>query len=254
MLVAVAATLFVACGSDAGSPGSSIERPDQRPGATVSGEPAPDEPAPEQPAPAQPAPEQPAPEQPAPEQPAPEQPAPVAPEQPVVEAPDAESESLTTEEWIAVILLGILAVVAVIGIGALLTRGSKNQPDNSRQLRLDDVMRTSRSIHDTSVLSILQTIDAATLQTNWAVAQQQFLDLEGRIAGLVAEVSDPNTARILQDLGAAVAGLRGALGSNVSLRLDPSAAGDLVEQSGRTVLERNQQLDAAISRSLYVRL
>jgi hypothetical protein len=245
VLVAVAATLFVACGSDAGSPLSSIELPDQVPGATVPSEPAPELPSPEPPAPEQPAPDPPPVEQP-------------EPEQPVIELPvtETESESLTTEEWIAVILLGLLAVVAVIGIGALLTRGHKDQPDNSRQLRLDDIMRTSRSIHDSSVLSILSIADPVTLQTSWAAAQQQFLDLEGRIAGLVVAVPDPNAARTLQDLGAAVAGLQGALGSNVSLRLDPSVAtaADLVEQSKRTVLERNEQLEAAINQALYLRI
>ena len=144
----------------------------------------------------------------------------------------------------------------MIGIGALSTRGSKDHSNNSRQLRLDDIMRTSHSIHDSSVLPILRITDALTLQTNWAVVQQQFIDVAGRIAALAAEVSDPNSARTLQDLGAALAGLDGALGSNVSLRLDPSAAtaADLVEQSKHTVLERYQQLEAAIRRSLYLRV
>jgi hypothetical protein len=68
-------------------------------------------------------------------------------------------------------------------------------------------------------------------------------------------VSDPNSARTLQDLGAALAGLDGALGTTVSPRLDPSAAtaADLVEQPQHTVLERHQQLEAGISRSLYLR-
>jgi len=240
-MIAAAATLLVACGSDATSPLSSLERPESAPGATLPAEPAPTEPAPEQPAPEQPAPEQPAPAEPAPEQPP---------------AEPTDNESLATEDWIAVILISLLALGAVIGIVALLNRGSKDPVDNSTQMRLDDITRASRSIHDSSVLSMLRATDDVTLQTGWAVTQQQFVDVQGRISALAAQVTDPTKQRTLQELGAAVAGLQGALGSNVGLRLDPSTADqtDLIEQSRRTVLERNEQLEAATNRAIHLQL
>ena len=235
-LLAASATLLFACSGDSESPLSSLAP-----------EPAPEEPAPEEPAPEEPAPEEPAPEEPAPEEPAPEEPAPE----------DTEGEPLTTEEWVVVILLGILALAAVAGIAALLSRRPKGQTDvASRQMRLDDITRSCRSAHDSSVLSILQTSDPAALRNGWTAAQHQLVDLETRISYLAAELSDATSARTLQELGTAVTAVRGALESNVGLRLDGSgtAQADVIEASNRTVLSRNDQLESALQRALYLRL
>jgi hypothetical protein len=221
---ALSATLLLACSSDpASSPLSSIERPEQ-----PVEEPAPEEPAPEEPAPEEPAPE------------------------------EAESESLTTEEWVLVILLGLMALAAVAGIAALFSRRSTGQSvdTSSKQILLDDITRTCRSVHDTSVLSLLQATDSVTLQSGWSAAQRQLVDLEGRISYLAVDIADPTNLRSIQELGSAVTGVRGALESNVGLRMEAPASGhaDLIEASNRTVLYRSEQLESALQRALYLRL
>jgi hypothetical protein len=227
--VALSATLLLACSSDpASSPLSSIERPEQPV----------EEPAPEEPASEEPAPEEPAPEEPAPE--------------------DVEGAPLTTEEWVLVILLGLLALAAVAGIVALFSRRSKGQSvdTSSKQRLLDDITRTCRSVHDTSVLSLLQATDSVTLLSGWGAAQRQLVDLEGRISSLAVGLTDPANLRSVQELGAAVTGVRGALESNVGLRMEAGASGqaDLIEASNRTVLYRSEQLESALQRALYLRL
>jgi len=186
---------------------------------------------------------------------------------PAVTAPPAEEpapaegvddESLTTEEWILVILLGLLVLAAVAGIGALLSRGSKGKSAGatSNQVLLDDITRTCRSIHDSSVLSLLQANDPVSLQSGWAAARGQLVGLEGRISQLAVGISDAADLRTVHELGAAVTGVRGALEANVRLRIDEPVAGhaDLVEASNRTVLCRSEQLESAFQRALYLRL
>ena len=121
---------------------------------------------------------------------------------------------------------------------------------------LDDITRTCRSVHDSSVLSLLQATDPVALQSGWAAAQRQLVDLEGRISYLAADISDPANLRTVQELGASVTGVRGALESSVGLRMEAAASGqaDLIEASNRTVLYRSEQLESALQRALYLRL
>jgi len=219
-VIALSATLLLACSSDPSSPSSSRE-------------------------PTQPVPEEPAPEEPPAEEPAPEEP----PAEP-------ESESLTTEEWVLVVLIGLLVLAAVAGIAALLSRRPKGRSSDtaSRQMLLDDITRSCRSVHDSSVFSVLEASDPVALQSGWVAAQRQLVDLEGRISNLAAGLSDPADLRVIQELGASVAGVREALQTNVGLRLESPASGqaDLIEASNQTVLYRNEELESALQRSTSV--
>ncbi len=94
------------------------------------------------------------------------------------------------------------------------------------------------------------------LQSTWAAARTQLVDLESRVASLTPQLSEEGQRQSLNQLGMAVAGVRGALESNVGLRLDPEAEGqgDLIEASNRTVLYRSEQLESALQQVLYLRV
>ncbi|MGA7758382.1 MAG: hypothetical protein WBL31_13840 [Ilumatobacteraceae bacterium] len=253
-MLAGAVALLAACGGGNGSsPLTSIDPSLPGSGQPVATAPAPEEPAPEEPAPEEPAPEEPAPEEPAPEEPAPEESAP----QDVAPAP-ADEDGLTSEQWVLIIVLGFVVVAIVIGATALASRRSRDRDELrlSHRRRLDDITRSCRSIHDSAVLSILQTNDPTILQTSFAAARAQLIDLEARIAGLADELTDEHDRRALHELELAVAGVRTALESNVGLRTDPETPGqyELLEASNRTVLYRSEQLESALQQTLYLDL
>jgi hypothetical protein len=233
--VVIGAAVLAACGGDGDPPLGTSDRPGVTapPDGTTAPQPEPTTAPEPQPTPAP-------------------EPEPEAP--PTEEAPPAEDESLTTEEWIAIGLIVLVVLGALVGIVAFLRRGDDEPGNDSKPQRLADITRASRSIHDSTVIRLLQTTDAVTLQSGWGVAQQQFVDLEQRIAALTAEVGDPAGQQTLQQLGAALDGLRGALSSYVALRVDPASAQqtELVQQSQQSVLARNQQLDAAVNQASYL--
>ena len=109
---------------------------------------------------------------------------------------------------------------------------------------------------DSAVLSILQTSNPAMLRSTFAAARNHLMDLEGRATALATELPDGSDRRQLYDLGLAVAGVRGALETNVGLRLDPAEPqqGELIESSNRTVLYRSEQLESALQKILYLEL
>jgi hypothetical protein len=255
LIIIVMLILMGACSSDGNAPVGGGGLPESGEGipAPPAEEPAPEEPAPEEPAPEEPAPEEPAPEEPAPEEPAPEEP---APEEPPAE--ETDGDGLTSEEWAVVILLGLAVVAIVAGATALASRnkGGRSEPRPEAQWRLDEVTRGCRSIHDTTVMSVLQASNPAMLQSTWGAARAQLIDLEGRVGALAPDLPEESQRQSLYELGHAVAGVRGALEANVNLRLDPQAAdqADLIQASSRTALYRSEQLESALQSVLYIRL
>jgi hypothetical protein len=239
----VAACLIVACSSSGESPLTSASLPESgetRPALSSS--------VPEQPAPEQPAPEQPAPEQPAPEQPAPED----------SQVEPASDDGLTSDERALLIGIGLVVLAIAIGATALATRRSRDRAGEheANQRRLDDITRRCRSIHDSAVLSLLQTNNPTLLQSNWAAARNQLIGLENQVGSLTSALSDEDQRRTVHELGLAVSGVRGALESNVNLRLEPQEPGqaELIEASNRTALYRSEQLESALQQVLYLRL
>ena len=244
VLVAAASLFLFACSSDGESPLTTAELP-------VPEEPAPEEPAPEEPAPEEPAPEEPAPEEPAPEEPAPEEP---APEEPASETPVEEDDGLTSEQWIFIILGGLLIIAVIAAIAALLSRKSSGASGlSSEQVRLDGLTQTGRAIHDSTMLTVLQQHEPAALQSVWNIALGQFADFESQLAVLTQATVDPSALAVLRELEVAAAGARGALEANVSGRLGGQSA-ELLEASSQTALARRAQLGSALQRAAMVRL
>jgi hypothetical protein len=247
--VLMSASLVVACGGDDGtSPLTSLDvtLPEgSRPTPTAPPEAA----APEEPAPG---PTEPAATAPAPE---PSEPAITAP---APAEPAADDDGLTSEEWALLIVIGLAVLALVIGAASLASRRTRrrNQQRTTHQQRLDDITRGCRSVHDSAVLSILQTSNPAMLQSTFAAARSQLMDLEARAAALATELPDESARRALHDLGLAVAGVRGALETNVGLRMDPEGPGhgELIDASNRTVLYRSEQLESALQQVLYLAL
>jgi hypothetical protein len=171
---------------------------------------------------------------------------------------ETDSDGLTSEEWAVVIVFGILVLLIVIGAAALASRRSRHRADvhTTNQRRLDDITRSCRSIHDSAVLSVLQANDPTVMQSTWAAARGQLVDVEARIESLRSDLTDDGQRGSLHELGSAVTGVRDAIESNVNLRLDPEPTGraELIEASNRTVLYRSEALESALQQVLYLRV
>ena len=241
-LLAVAmATIALGCSSDGSSPLTTAELP-AAPAETSPPEEAPpaETAPPEEAPPAETAP---------PEEAAPEEQAP-----PATTPSDTDSDSSDT--WLIVFL--VIAVIAVIAlIGALMSR-RKGGPTTAspEQARLDAALRNGRILHDSTSLSLLQPSEAPTLQSTWNVAQRQFIELESQVGALTSVVSDAAALQVLQALASSSAALRGALESNVNLRLSGEGAGQagVVDASNQTVLARRAEFDGALQQAGYLRL
>jgi hypothetical protein len=94
------------------------------------------------------------------------------------------------------------------------------------------------------------------MQSTWAAARGQLVDVEARIESLRSDLTDDGQRGSLHELGSAVTGVRDAIESNVNLRLDPEPTGraELIEASNRTVLYRSEALESALQQVLYLRV
>lgn len=245
LIFVAAATMMFACSSDGQSPLTTAALPEAAPEDSAPNEPTPEEPALEESSPEQPAPEEPAPEEPAPDEPAPEQPAQEA----------GSDDGLTSEQWTLIILGVVLLLGVIAAFAAVRSRRSSGASGTSpQQARLDGIQRNARTIHDSTVLSVLQPNEPAGLQSVWSVAQRQLIDLEVDVTTFASELTDAAAVPVIQQLGLAVSGVRGALESNVSLRLGGETQAALVDASNQTVLTRRAELESALQQAAYLRL
>ncbi|MFV2039629.1 MAG: hypothetical protein ACC660_05255 [Acidimicrobiales bacterium] len=230
--------LFAAC-SDTGEPGV-------QPPADGGGEaPPPDEEAPP------PDEEAPPPEEEAP--PPAEEAPPPAEEAPPAEAPpvDGTEDGLSSEDWLIIALLGLGALAIILLVTSLASNhsDSKQAGRSSLNARIGEITGGTQWVHDQGSMDVLRVSDPSQLRGVWNGVRARMVDLEGNVAAFAASVPDPGLGQSLSYLGQSLAGLRGALESNVSLRLDPNAAGQdiMLQNSTQTVYDRRQQLQAAIA-------
>ncbi|MGI9645530.1 MAG: hypothetical protein ACR2O6_09505 [Ilumatobacteraceae bacterium] len=159
-------------------------------------------------------------------------------------------DGLTTEEWVLLILLGIAAIAIIIGITSAATNRSDKKNAQKRNLnnRLRDVTSGCRWVNDQALPSVLQATTSDQLNYAWGSARKHMVDLEAKIANLAAGTGDSSLDRSLSALGQSVAGLRGAVESNVNLRLQPDANAQqaAIQASAQTVTQRRQQVDDAL--------
>ncbi len=160
---------------------------------------------------------------------------------------DSDDGGLSTEEWIALIALGILAVGAIIAVTAWISGRSERsgQLAAERDRQSNKVIGGARWAHDQAAMTVLATTDAAALQSTWPAIQAQLFDVEASIAA--SKVGDPARDSEIALVGRSVGDLRGALAADVALRLSSQGQQyELVEASRRNVLQRNDQLEQAL--------
>ncbi len=159
-------------------------------------------------------------------------------------------DGLTTEEWVLLILLGVAAVAIIIGVTSAATNHSDKKQAQRRNLntRLRDVSSGCRWVNDQALPAVLQATTADQLNYAWGNARRHMVDLEGKIATLAAGTGDSSLDQSLSMLGQSLAGLRGAVESNVNLRLRPDAHEQqaAIQASSQTVTQRRHQLDDAL--------
>lgn len=197
----------------------------------------------------------------------PSEPDAIQPEQPEggeVDAPASEDSGgvvvvavgddggVSTEEWIALILLGALVIGVIIGLVSWVSGRSRRrrQHDAERSRQLSQVVGGARWAHDQAAMTVLATTDPTALQSTWAAVQSRLFDLEASIA--TSDVGDSESDAAIAQLGQRVGDLQSALAADVALRLSARAQQpELVENSRRTVLERNDQLERALDPLVY---
>lgn len=183
----------------------------------------------------------------APEQPAPEEPAPEEPSPPV--ADDTVDDGLSSEDWLLIAIIGAVAFVIILIAGSASSRrsGAKQAARTSLNARLGELVGIGQWVHDQGSIDVLRVNDPVQLQAVWATVRGRMIDLEGRTAILAADVADPQLRQSTAQLGQAVAALRGALESNVALRLDRQPGQEhLLQSSTQAVHDRLQELRFAI--------
>ena len=160
---------------------------------------------------------------------------------------EGDDGGLTTEEWVALILLGVLVIGVIMGLVAWVGGRSRRrrQRDAERRRQLTQVTGGARWAHDQAAVTVLAATDPVTLQSTWAAVQARLFDLEASIA--TTDMADSHLDAAVAQLGQCVGDLQSALAMDVALRLSvPAPQQDLVENSRRTVLLRNDQLQNAL--------
>jgi len=199
-------------------------------------------------------------EEPAPEPEAPASEAP-APEAPPVQLPDLQApvddDGLTTEEWVVLIIMGVAAFALIMVVVALATNHSdkKKAVQSSQNRRVGELVGLGHWILDQGSVEVLRATEAQQLQTAWLTMRARSIDLETRSASLARTTDDRDVSEMVLRLAAEVAGLRGSLETNVSLRLDPNAAANttLIDDTTRSVYQRRQDVQMDLSRLAAVR-
>jgi hypothetical protein len=163
---------------------------------------------------------------------------------------DGTESKLTTEDWILLGIIGVLAIVVIMGVTSLASHHTdkKTAAKASLNSRLGEIVGAARWVHDQGSIEILRLTDARQLASSWSGVRERIVDLEARISVLANETHDGRLEQALLRLGQTAAGLRGALESSVSLRLGADAAyqTDLIQDARRTVDERRRQFGQAI--------
>ena len=97
---------------------------------------------------------------------------------------------------------------------------------------------------------MLRATEAHQLQAAWLTLRARSIDLETRGAALAGATDDREAREMIMQLATNVAGLRGALETNVSLRLDEHAAAQtaLIDDTTRSVYQRRQDVHMDLTR------
>ena len=231
-----AVVLLGACSSDGTGPLEGIEATLPADGGEAA--PAPD---PEPEVPTEPAPE------PEPE-PAPE-PAPEPEPAPAPEAP-ADDDGLTTEQWVALILLGLGGFAVIAGLISWASRRSSKQQaqQSANRQSSGEIIGLSRWLVDQGSLDVLRATDLQQLGMAWNSVRPRAIDIENRCQVLAGGADQTPQNDAVRNLGLTVSSLRGALETSVQLREDPNASQmqPLIDDNAQTVSQRRQDVQLAL--------
>lgn len=162
---------------------------------------------------------------------------------------DGGQDDLSSEDWIVIGILG-LGVAGVLFVVTSMT-SNRSRKKAAAQLSLnrdlDRVIGGTRWVHDQGSLEVLNSSSPDQLRSVWMSVRDRIVDLEAETATLSAGVTNSRLERSLSYLGQCLAGLRGALESNVAARLDSGADREAkVEGWNQAVYDRRPELLAAI--------
>ncbi|MGI9615442.1 MAG: hypothetical protein ACR2QO_21195 [Acidimicrobiales bacterium] len=166
-------------------------------------------------------------------------------------ADPSDDDGLSGSTILLIVVLGGLAVAAVLGVtGLMASRSQAKEAERSTQRsRLAEVVGGYRWVHDQGSMEVLRTSDPDQLRRAWQTTNAHIVQLEGMTSGMALEAETPELTAAYDDLGRASASLRAAIDSDVSLRADhtEAARNDLVLQSAQTVQQRRLDLNTALT-------
>ena len=137
-----------------------------------------------------------------------------------------DSEDMSDGEWVLIVVLGVVAIVLIIAATHASASHSRRKEEERSALdsRVGEIAGHARWLHDQGSVEVLRLTDPQQLGLAWRGTRQHTIDLESSIAALSTQTGDERINQSLRHLGHSVAALRGALDTNVALRLDPAAA------------------------------
>ncbi len=169
--------------------------------------------------------------------------------EPTPETPSSDPV-FSTEEWVLLILLGVGVVAIIIGATSAATSRAEANASRRQELgrRLREITSGCRWISGRAATDVLVATTADQLRLSWGTARAHMVDLEGKIAVVAGATGDRSLDSSLSTLGESLAGLRGALESNVALRLRPDAMeqGAAIQASTEIVTRCRHQVDNAV--------
>lgn len=171
---------------------------------------------------------------------------------PPAESPDLEVDDgeFTTEEWFALILLGLGGLALIIGAMALASRHSdkKQAQQNASRRRSGEIVGLTRWLVDQGSMDVMRATDAHQLDMAWNSVRTRAIDIENRCQMLASSADQTTTSNMFTTLGLNVAGLRGALETSVRLREDQNATQmqSLIDDGAQTIYRRRQDVQMAM--------
>lgn len=163
-------------------------------------------------------------------------------------ADSSSSSGLSDQDVLILVLLGVAALAVIIAGVSVAVRQSEEKAAAESELkrRLAPIIGTTRWLCDSGAVDLLYITDRQQLAAAWYGVRERSIGLETHIAVLTAGVARPEFAQSIDMLGRSVSGLRAALQSYVSVRLDDDADVATLEVARNSVTRHRQQLAAAL--------
>lgn len=160
---------------------------------------------------------------------------------------DGDSER-STEEWLVLIILGVAALAAVLGLAGMISNRRKSVASAQSELQqhVSQAVTDSRWVHDSGTVEVMRQSDPDLLRSTWSGVRLRMGGIEEQVSRLEAGTDNRSLAKKIGALAQSLVALRGAIDAYVSVKADPNSQPALTQDALDTVTARRSELEAAI--------